>query len=102
MTLQNALSQFSCSGSRDTFGTYANARTLTGQPAVGAPAMTTIIRLTPNGELLNDTSERTWADLVYQPPPDIGYRRGSCVDLEYPPQPVRDNRAGNRFGMGFD
>ena len=34
-------SQFSCSRSRETWGTYANAQTLTDQPAVGAPATTT-------------------------------------------------------------
>ncbi len=40
-------SQFSSSGSRETFGTYANARTLTS-------SATTTIRLTPNWEVLND------------------------------------------------
>ena len=46
-------SQFPSSRSRETLGTYANAQTLTDQPAVGAPATTTI-RLTPNWEVLND------------------------------------------------
>ena len=46
-------SQFSCSGSRETFGTYANARTLTS-------SATTTIRLTPNWEVLNYVQRIIW------------------------------------------
>ena len=50
--------QFSRSRSRETFESCKNARTLTDQPAVGAPAAITI-RLTP-----------TWAVLNYEIPND--------------------------------